>query len=124
MPSAISRNRARCSSLARWAPRRRAAAPARAHLEDEQLLARVGLGHEDALARQDRHQSLAGEPLQRLADGRAADLQAGRQRVFGEELAGLQPQRDDLLLQLPVGLLRQGLRACGLPAGRRAGGFS
>ena len=44
-----------------------------------------------------------------------------RQRVLGEELAGLEAQRDDLLLELPVGLLRQGLGARGLarPDGAR-----
>ena len=45
------------------------------------------------------------------------------QRVLGQELAGLEPERDDLLLELAVGLLGQGLGVGGLggPTGTWSG---
>ena len=73
------------------------------HLEHEQLIARVDIGDENALARQDSDQTLAGKPLQRFANGRAADLERRRKHLLRQKLARLQAQRDDLLPQAPVG---------------------
>ena len=49
-----------------------------AHLEQPQLRRDVDLRHHHAAARQDRHQALAREPLQRLADRRAPDAAGAR----------------------------------------------
>src|SRR6185312_14293318 len=56
-----------------------------------------------AFARENGHEPLARQPLQRLADRRAADLQTGRQHLLGQDFAWTKPQRDDLLLDQPVG---------------------
>ena len=111
MPSAISRNRSRCSLAgALGAQPGRAAAPARGAPPAPATACAGRLGDEDALARQDRHEALAREPLQRLADGRAADLQARRQRVLGRNSPGLS-RSVTICSSSAVGLLRQRLGA-------------
>src|SRR5262249_55661599 len=81
-----------------------------AHLEHQQLVAGIEIGDQDALAWKYRDQPFAGEPLQRFAHRRAAELVGGRQHLLGHELAGLEAQRDDLLLDDAIGLLGQSLR--------------
>src|SRR5262249_45082875 len=90
-----------------------------ANLEQQELMARIDVGDENALARQDGDQPFAREPLQRLADRRAADLEACRQHLLGQDIARLEPKRDNLLLDQAVGLLRQALRARRRQAARR-----
>ena len=82
-----------------------------AHLEHQQLIARIDVGDQNALARQNGDQAFAREPLQGFADRRAADLEPGRQHLLGQDVARLEPQRDDLLLDHAIGLLGQRLRA-------------
>ena len=76
------------------------------HLEDLREVADVDLADEHSPARDDRDEALHGQALQRLPDGCAPQGEALPQRVFGEHLTGGKAQRDDLLEQLPVGLLR------------------
>ncbi len=51
-----------------------------ADLEHQQLRARIEIGDQNALARQDGDEPLARQPLQRLADRRAAEAVARRQQ--------------------------------------------
>ena len=106
MPRAISSNCARCSLLgALGAGAAQQALDLAPHLEHQELTARIDIGDENALARQDGDQPLARQPLQGFADRRAADLKAADSILLGENVAGLEPQRDDLLLDQPISLL-------------------
>ena len=60
------------------------------HFENEQLITRVDIGNENALARQDSDQTLAGKPLQRFANGCATDLERRRKHLLRQNLARLQ----------------------------------
>ena len=92
------------------------------HLEHQQLIARIDVGDENALARQYGNQAFARQPLQAFADRRPADLEHGRQHLLREDVAGLEPQRDDLLLDQSIGLLGQRrARRAAAPALRRGG---
>ncbi len=88
-----------------------------AHFEHQKLMPRIDVRNQNALARQDDHQTLMRQPLQRFAHRRSPDPEGRRQHLLGENVAGLEPQRDDLFLDQPIGLIGQRFRA-----GRRAGG--
>ena len=94
-----------------------------AHLHQQQLIARIEIGHQDALARQERHQALTREALQGFADRRAAEAGRGRQRLFGQHRAGLELQRDDGFLDRAERLLGQRFRGDTLVDGPLGGPF-
>ena len=64
--------------------------------------------HDHALARHDLDQPFQLQPLQRLVHGRPADLQQTGYGRLVEILAGQEIERDDLLLDVLVGLGDQG----------------
>src|SRR6185312_1468445 len=78
-----------------------------AHLEQSQLALHVDAGDDDAAARKDRDQALAGEALQGFPDGRAADAEVARKLRFRDRGPGRDAQRDDPLLQVRVGAVRE-----------------
>ena len=77
------------------------------HLEDLAYVSDVDLAHHHAAARDDDHQPLLRQTLERLMDGRAAEGGEIAERLLDQDLAGSQAEGDDLLEERPVGLLRQ-----------------
>ena len=94
------------------------------NLQQEQLLARIDLGNQDTLARQNHDQAFAGEPLQGLADRCAADAKLLSQSALGQDRAGFQLQGDNQFLDLLIGQIGEaGGPGSGVAAGR-VDGFS
>ena len=80
------------------------------YLQQQQLVARIDVGNQNALARENGNEPFAGEPLQRLTDRSAPELGGGGKRVLRQNTPRLEPQRNDPLFEHPVGLLGQALR--------------
>jgi len=97
----------RVGALGGAGEQRRLDAPA--DVDQQQLLAEIDLGDDDAAARQHRDEVVAFQPLQRLADRRAADAHRLAQRRLGEQRAGRDLQHDDRVAQQDIGLPGQAL---------------
>ena len=67
------------------------------HFEHKQLITRVDIGDEDALARQNGDQSLASKSLQGFSNRSAANIERRREHLFRQHLARLEAQGYDLL---------------------------
>ncbi len=76
-------------------------------LQQPQLLGHVDRRNQQAALRQHHDQVLARQPLNRLADRRAADTGHLAQLEFGDRRSGRKLQRDDRFLDPPIGLVRQ-----------------
>ena len=70
------------------------------HFEHQKLAARIDVGDQNALARQDRNQPFEREPLQALRGSACGRSERGRQHLLGQDVARLEAERDDRLLDL------------------------
>ena len=75
----------------------------RPRLEQQRQLRDVDRRHEHPAAGNDRHELIAGETLQRLADRGAADAELALQRLLAHDLAGRELEPDDHAPDLGVG---------------------
>src|SRR5262249_6488377 len=78
-----------------------------ADFEYQQLAARIDIRYQNSFTRQDRDEPLARQPLQSFADRRSSNVKSCRQHLLRQHIAGLEPQRDNLLFDKPIGLLGQ-----------------
>nr|WP_232014059.1 hypothetical protein [Glycomyces terrestris] len=76
-----------------------------AHVEQVRDVLRGGDGDDAALAGDGGDEAVGGEPLERLAQRDAGDLELGGEVALDEPRAGAQPDGDDALAQRPVDLV-------------------
>src|SRR6202034_4376586 len=57
-----------------------------AYFQHEELMARIEVRYQNSLTRQDDHEALVREPLQRLADRSAADVERGREHLLRKDI--------------------------------------
>ena len=74
-----------------------------AHLEVAEMMRDVDIGDEDAATREDPDETLAGQALERFADGSAAEPEELAKRGLGDDGSGQQSLRDDQVLEPFVG---------------------
>ena len=79
----------------------------KADLQQAKLADRVNVGNYDPASRQNDHQPLPRQTLQRLTNRRPPDPQAAAEHRFRYHGPRRDAQRDDLLLQRPVRFVRQ-----------------